>query len=385
MNVSSSDASYIGNGVWNISSIGVGSENAVTLTLYATVNALETLSNEINVISTEYDSNLDNNKADLTVNVLPVYNLKITSVATASSVKIGDSFNFTVTVINEGPYDALDVKVTEKLSALVKLVSTKASAGTYNSSTNVWNIGDLGAGSSASLVLTVQAISNGTIENSVSVASSAYDLNDSDNAFIVKGIVSKKIATKIVYKNMTTTAIDTSVDGKKGQYFSITLKDSSNKVLASKTVQITLNKVVYKVKTNSNGVAKLQVNLKNAGTYTASIKFAGDSKYLGSSVSAKIKVTKQKPKLSSSKKTFKVKAKTKKVTATLKTSRGKILKSKKIAFTINGKKYTVKTNKKGIATANIKLTKKGTFTCTIKYAGDKTYSAITKKIKVVLK
>ena len=385
MNVSSSDANYIGNGVWNISSIGVGSENAVTLTLYATANALGSLSNEINVISNEYDSNVANNKADLTVNAIPVYNLKINSVATASSVKIGDSFNFTVTVINEGPYDASDVKVTEKLSSLVKLVSAKVSVGTYDSSTNLWNIGDLGANSSASLVLTVQAISQGPIQNRVSVSSSAYDLNEEDNTFFAENIKSNQIATKIVYTGMTTTAIDAAVDGKKGQYFSIILKDSSNKVLANKTVRIIFGNVVYKVTTDSKGVAKVQVNLKSAGTYHVSIRFLRDSKYLQSSASTKIIVKEQKPKLSSSKKTFKAKAKTKKVTAKLKTSRGKVLKNQKIVFTIKGKKYTAKTNKKGIATVKIKLTKKGKFTCKIKFAGDRTYSAISKKIKVIIK
>lgn len=193
------------------------------------------------------------------------------------------------------------------------------------------------------------------------------------------------VATKIVCSNMTTTAIDTKVDGKKGQYLSITLKDKNNKVLAGKTVEITLNKVTYKVKTNSNGIAKLQINIKKAGTYTASIKFAGDSPYIKSSASIKIKVNKQKPKISAAKKTFKRTAKTKKVTAKLTTSRGKILKNKKLTFTVNGKKYTVKTNSKGIATAKVKLTKKGTFTCKIKYAGDTTYKAITKSIKVVVK
>ena len=184
---------------------------------------------------------------------------------------------------------------------------------------------------------------------------------------------------------MVTKAIDTKVDGKKGQYFSFTLKDGSNHILANKYVQITLNKVVYKVKTDKNGVAKLRVNIKKAGTYTARIKFVGDSKYSASSSSLKIKVNKQKPKLISSKKKFKAKAKTKKITAKLKTSRGKALKNKKIVFTIKGKKYIAKTNKKGIATAKIKLSKKGTYSCKIKYAGDKTYSAITKKIKVLIK
>ena len=104
-----------------------------------------------------------------------------------------------------------------------------------------------------------------------------------------------------------------------------------------------------------------------------------------SSANAKIVVKKQTPKLTTAKKTYKLKAKTKKLAATLKTSFGKVLKNKKITFIVKGKKYTAKTNAKGIATVKVKLTKKGTYKFTVKYSGDKTYSAISKKSKVVIK
>lgn len=150
-------------------------------------------------------------------------------------------------------------------------------------------------------------------------------------------------------------------------------------------MKITINKVVYTVKTGSNGVARLQVNIKKMGTYTADINFAGDGKYLESSASVKIKVNKQKPKIISSNKKFLRSQNTKKITATLKTSRGKTLKGKSMVFVIKGKKYKAKTNSKGIATVKVKLTKKGKYTCSIKYAGDATYSTFVKKIRVVIK
>ena len=46
-------------------------------------------------------------------------------------------------------------------------------------------------------------------------------------------------------------------------------------------------------------------------------------------------------------------AKSKKFTATLKTTAGKAIKNKKIIFKIKGKSYTAKTNKKGVATIKI--------------------------------
>ena len=52
---------------------------------------------------------------------------------------------------------------------------------------------------------------------------------------------------------------------------------------------------------------------------------------------------------------------------------------------VNKKKYTAKTNKKGVATVKVKLSKKKTYTFTVKFAGDKTYVAVKKTGKVVIK
>jgi hypothetical protein len=48
---------------------------------------------------------------------------------------------------------------------------------------------------------------------------------------------------------------------------------------------------------------------------------------------------------------------------------GKILKKKKVTFKIKGKKYKVKTNKKGIATVTLKNLKVGKYTITSSYGG----------------
>jgi hypothetical protein len=53
---------------------------------------------------------------------------------------------------------------------------------------------------------------------------------------------------------------------------------------------------------------------------------------------------------------------------------------------VNGKTYKAATNAKGKATFKItKLKKKGKFTATIKFAGDKTYKAASKKVKITVK
>ena len=165
----------------------------------------------------------------------------------------------------------------------------------------------------------------------------------------------------------------------------LTLKDGSGNVIANKKVTATVNGKTYTATTNSKGVATFKLTLKAVKTFTVSLKFAGDSYYTASSKSIKVKVTKTKTKLTVPKKTYKKAKKVKKLTATLKDQFGKVIKSKKVTFTVNGKKYTARTNKKGVATVKVKLSKKKTYKVTVKFAGDKTYYAVKKTGKVVIK
>ena len=84
-------------------------------------------------------------------------------------------------------------------------------------------------------------------------------------------------------------------------------------------------------------------------------------------------------------------AKTKTVSVTLKTIKsardGKtyLKAGKKVTLKVGGKTYTAKINKNGVAKFAIKLTKKGKYTAKIKFAGDKTYKACSKSIKITIK
>ena len=115
-----------------------------------------------------------------------------------------------------------------------------------------------------------------------------------------------------------------------------------------KTVKFKINGKTYKVKTNKKGYAKLAIKLKPK-KYTVIVKY---SKY---KISNKITVKK----LLSAKNISVKKSKKAKFKAKLVNSKGKVQKNKKITFKIDGKKYTAKTNKKGIATLTLKNLKVG--------------------------
>lgn len=84
-------------------------------------------------------------------------------------------------------------------------------------------------------------------------------------------------------------------------------------------------------------------------------------------------------------KRFKRTVKTKKYTITLKNNINKPISKVKISLKVKGKTYQAKTNSKGRASFKItNLIKKGKFTATVKFAGDKYYKAITKKVKITI-
>lgn len=161
-----------------------------------------------------------------------------------------------------------------------------------------------------------------------------------------------------------------------GGKYEITLIDSNSSTeLAGKTVSLSINNVIYTAKTNSYGVAGVQLKL-NPGTYNVKAYFAGDGSFSPSNnFSGKIKVLT----------TIKAKDVTKYYKgskyyqATYLYSTGKVLKSKSVSITVNGKKYTRKTNANGVATLNINF-KPGTYKVTTTNPSTKQQLTTTLKV-----
>ena len=201
-----------------------------------------------------------------------------------------------------------------------------------------------------------------------------------------------RVASEIIASKLTCNAVDTAA-GEKGAMFKVTLKDASGNLITNASVQFALNGNIYNATTDENGVASVQVNINKANTYTCAISYLGDVKHGASFTAAKVVVNKKKTTLTAKAKSYKVKTKTKKYTATLKTIKGSsadgktyLKAGKKVTITVNKKTYTAKTNSKGQVTFKItKLNKKGKYTAVIKFAGDNTYKAANKKVKITVK
>ncbi len=122
--------------------------------------------------------------------------------------------------------------------------------------------------------------------------------------------------------------------------------DNGKPVGAGEIVKIKVNGKTYDVKTDKDGYATLKINL-NPGKYTIKATY---KKY---TVTNKIKVKSTLITKNVSKK----KSKKIKYSAKVLSTKGNPLKGKKVTFKFKGKKYTAKTNKKGIATITIKASK----------------------------
>ena len=179
-------------------------------------------------------------------------------------------------------------------------------------------------------------------------------------------------------------------NGERGGFFYATLCDVNGNPLANKTVQIAINGPIYNVTTDSEGKAGLRVNLGKANTYTYALYFPGDESYSASLIASSKLTVVEKPTsiIANSKYAFKPATKTKTVTVALNTIKNPydnklyLKAGKKLTLTVNGVTYSAKTDSKGVAKFNIKLTKAGTYKATVKFAGDSTYGSSSKSISI---
>lgn len=204
-------------------------------------------------------------------------------------------------------------------------------------------------------------------------------METSDNCTNDSEIVPVKVATKLI-------APKVSAVYNVAKKLAITLKDANGKALVNKKVTVKVGSISKTLTTNNKGQVSLNVATLVPKTYTAALSFNGDDLYKASSASAKIVISKGVTKLVAKAKTFKVKAKAKKFAVTLKDSKNRALKGKKITIKVNSKTYKATTNKKGVATFKItKLSKKGTYKSKIVFKGDKWYKGVSKVIKIKFK
>ena len=180
----------------------------------------------------------------------------------------------------------------------------------------------------------------------------------------------------------------TNVDGTK---ITGVLKDIAGKAIDGAVLSYSINNgAAVNITTDENGVFIINGESGKlvAINFAATDKFAASANAITLTPTEVTKtvtktVSKKAVTLKAPKAKFKVK-KTKKVKITLK-SGGKAVAGKKVTINVNGKAFSAKTNKKGVATIKVKLTKKGTYSYVASFAGDSAYNSGLKAGKIVVK
>ncbi|MBZ0306670.1 MAG: DUF11 domain-containing protein, partial [Anaerolineae bacterium] len=167
----------------NFAAIAVGNAETITLTVATTAAGL--LSNTASVTTTapDPDNTNDSDTEDTTVvDPATTADISVTKTVDAPNTFETDTITYTVTVRNNGPADATDLRLTDTFPPELTYGTVTAPPGTiYDTGTGVWNIGALPA--NVTRVLTIQATVNaGTagnnITNSVTVTSIGAGLTD---------------------------------------------------------------------------------------------------------------------------------------------------------------------------------------------------------------
>lgn len=168
-------------GVWTIGTLEVNSR----LTLEITTKVVDTgkITNEVNVTTSTYDTNLNNNYANETIDVPAIADLEIIKLVSNKNPKYGDLINWTIIVKNKGPNNARNVIINDKLpSGLIYVTHNPNATGLYDPAQGIWQVGDLLNSQSKSLVITTRVnITNATITNIAVVTSDTPDNNTENN------------------------------------------------------------------------------------------------------------------------------------------------------------------------------------------------------------
>lgn len=182
-----------------------------------------------------------------------------------------------------------------------------------------------------------------------------------------------KILSTIKSKDISKVAGD-------GRRFKATFLRNNGKALAKKYIKFKINGKTYKVKTNSKGVASLSLKTLKKGKYKI-ISYNSDGliavNYVKVVKTAKTKlIAKNYIFLTWNKKVIRVTLHNQFDYAP---GSGKVIK-----FVVNGKKYTKKTNSKGVASLTLPKLKKGSYNVKYSFAGNKVYKASSAKAKVIV-
>ncbi|WP_295113012.1 hypothetical protein [uncultured Methanobrevibacter sp.] len=166
------------NGVISIGKLIVGEK--VTLEIISKVKTTGKLINFANITGNEYDPNLSNNQDNKSILINPASDLEVEKTVNESNPIFGDYVVWSIIVRNNGPDVAHDVVALDVLPESLIWISDNSN-GKYDPKTGYWTIGQLNSDAFVQLNIITLVNATGISQNNVSVSSSEFDYDLSNN------------------------------------------------------------------------------------------------------------------------------------------------------------------------------------------------------------
>lgn len=170
-------------GIWNVGVLENGEKIAINIRCI--VNRTGLIENFVSVNGTEFDYDETNNHDDERIVVNPASDLAIVKTVNASSVNYNDLVRWTLSISNNGPDNAENVRVCDLLPDGFTYVDSIMTKGNY--SDGVFTIGHMDVGEKVMIEIITLVESTGNITNFANVTSDNYDFdltNNEDNESI---------------------------------------------------------------------------------------------------------------------------------------------------------------------------------------------------------
>ena len=158
--------------------LNITANSTVDLTADVCVNKSGNITNTVNV---------GNKTSNCTIESGDIVDLEIHIVADKSEIYVGDNVVYTVTVINNGPSDAINTIANILIPNALTILSYNATKGTFDITSGNWSIGNLTNGEKVVLTFVAKALNEGNSTVYVNVTSETFEVimeNNYDNVTV---------------------------------------------------------------------------------------------------------------------------------------------------------------------------------------------------------
>ena len=158
--------------------LNIIANSTVDLTVDVCVNKSGNITNTVNV---------GNKTSNCTIESGDIVDLEIHIVADKSEIYVGDNIVYTVTVINNGPSDAINTIANILIPNALSIFSYNATKGTFDITSGNWSIGNLTNGEKVVLTFVAKALNEGNSTVYVNVTSETFEVimeNNYDNVTV---------------------------------------------------------------------------------------------------------------------------------------------------------------------------------------------------------